>query len=164
MFDIGFTELLLVAIVALLVLGPERLPQALRTLGLWIGRMRRSFNAVRDEIEREIGMDEIRRQLHNEAVMEELRRIEQNVKSTTGTIATTGAAPTGAAASGSATAADASSSAAAAEVEVGPARNLPVAAGQNPAGAGDAPSIATPEAAHADAGATTDGGARRAGH
>lgn len=82
MFDIGFTELLLVAIVALLVLGPERLPQALRTLGLWIGRMRRSFNAVRDEIEREIGMDDIRRQLHNEAVMEELRRIEQSVKAT----------------------------------------------------------------------------------
>lgn len=81
MFDVGFTELLLVAIVALLVLGPERLPHALRTLGLWIGRMRRSFNAVRDEIEREIGMDDIRRQLHNEAVMDELRRIEQSVKS-----------------------------------------------------------------------------------
>jgi sec-independent protein translocase protein TatB len=91
MFDIGFTELLLVAIVALLVLGPDRLPQALRTLGLWIGRMRRSFNAVRDEIEREIGMDDIRRQLHNEAVMEELRRIEQSVKSAdvTGTRTTT---------------------------------------------------------------------------
>jgi len=92
MFDIGFTELLLVAIVALLVLGPERLPQALRTLGLWIGRMRRSFNAVRDEIEREIGMDDIRRQLHNEAVMEELRRIEQGVKSTA--TATTGLSAT----------------------------------------------------------------------
>ena len=82
MFDIGFQELLLVAIVALLVLGPERLPQALRTLGLWIGRMRRSFNAVKNEIEREIGMDEIRRQLHNEAVMEELKRIERDVRST----------------------------------------------------------------------------------
>ena len=82
MFEIGFTELLLVAVVALLVLGPERLPQAMRTAGLWIGRMRRSFNAVKNEIEREIGMDEIRRQLHNEAVMEELRRIERDVKST----------------------------------------------------------------------------------
>lgn len=82
MFDIGFQELLLVAIVALLVLGPERLPQALRTLGLWMGRMRRSFNAVKNEIEREIGMDEIRRQLHNEAVMEELKRIERDVRST----------------------------------------------------------------------------------
>lgn len=83
MFDIGFQELLLVAIVALLVLGPERLPGALRTLGLWMGRMRRSFNAVKNEIEREIGMDEIRRQLHNEAVVEELKRIERDVRSTT---------------------------------------------------------------------------------
>jgi sec-independent protein translocase protein TatB len=82
MFEIGFSELLLVAIVALLVLGPERLPQALRTLGLWVGRLRRSFNSVRDEIEREIGMDDIRRQLHNEAVLDELRRIEHGVKST----------------------------------------------------------------------------------
>jgi len=82
MFEIGFSELLLVTIVALLVLGPERLPNALRTLGLWVGRLRRSFNAVRDEIEREIGMDDIRRQLHNEAVLDELRRIEHGVKST----------------------------------------------------------------------------------
>jgi len=82
MFEIGFTELLLVAIVALLVLGPERLPEALRTMGLWLGRMRRSFNAVKTEIEKEIGMDEIRRQLHNEAVMDELKRIEREVRST----------------------------------------------------------------------------------
>ncbi|MCY3639500.1 MAG: Sec-independent protein translocase protein TatB, partial [Gammaproteobacteria bacterium] len=44
MFDIGFPELMLVAIVGLLVIGPNRLPEALRTLGLWLGRMRRSFN------------------------------------------------------------------------------------------------------------------------
>lgn len=82
MFEVGFAELLLIAIVALLVLGPERLPEALRTLGLWMGRMRRSFNAVKNEIEKEIGMDEIRRQLHNEAVMEELKRIEREVRTT----------------------------------------------------------------------------------
>jgi len=82
MFDIGFPELLLIAIVALLVIGPERLPEALRTLGLWLGRMRRSFTAVKNEIEKEIGMDEIRRQLHNEAVLEELKRIERDVQST----------------------------------------------------------------------------------
>jgi sec-independent protein translocase protein TatB len=80
MFDIGFPELILIAIVGLLVLGPERLPEALRTLGLWMGRMRRSFTNVKAEIEREIGMDEIRRQLHNEAVMEELKRIERDVR------------------------------------------------------------------------------------
>ncbi|MFW6092940.1 MAG: Sec-independent protein translocase protein TatB [Pseudomonadota bacterium] len=80
MFDIGFPELLLIAIVTLLVIGPERLPETLRTLGLWFGRMRRSFTSVKTELEREIGMDEVRRQLHNEAVMEEMRRIEQDVR------------------------------------------------------------------------------------
>ena len=80
MFDIGFPELILIAIVGLLVIGPERLPEALRTLGLWIGRMRRSFTNVKTEIEKEIGMDEIRRQLHNEAVMEEMKRIERDVR------------------------------------------------------------------------------------
>ncbi len=80
MFDIGFPELVLIAIVGLLVIGPERLPEALRTLGLWIGRMRRSFTNVKTEIEREIGMDEVRRQLHNEAVMEEMKRIERDVR------------------------------------------------------------------------------------
>ncbi|MCZ6657121.1 MAG: Sec-independent protein translocase protein TatB [Gammaproteobacteria bacterium] len=82
MFDIGFPELVLVAVVGLLVIGPERLPEALRTLGLWFGRMRRSFLSVKAEIEKEIGMDEVRRQLHNEAVMEEMQRIEREVKAT----------------------------------------------------------------------------------
>ena len=82
MFDIGFPELMLVAIVGLLVIGPNRLPEALRTLGLWLGRMRRSFNTVKAEIEKEVGMDEVRRQLHNEAVMDEMKRIEREVKDT----------------------------------------------------------------------------------
>ena len=55
MFDIGFTELLLVGIVALVVLGPDRLPGAVRTAGLWIGRIKRSFSAIKAEVEREIG-------------------------------------------------------------------------------------------------------------
>ena len=70
MFDIGFTELLLVGIVALVVLGPDRLPGAVRTAGLWIGRIKRSFSAIKAEVEREIGADEIRRQLHNEQILE----------------------------------------------------------------------------------------------
>lgn len=82
MFDIGFPELVLIAVVALLVIGPERLPEALRTLGLWLGRMRRSFTAVKTEIEKEIGMDDVRRQLHNEAIMEEMKRIEGDVRGT----------------------------------------------------------------------------------
>lgn len=80
--DIGLPELLLIAIVGLLVIGPDRLPETLRTLGLWLGRMRRSFNAVKTEIEKEIGMDEVKRQLHNEAIMDEMKRIEAEVKGT----------------------------------------------------------------------------------
>ena len=80
--EISFYELILIAIVGLLVIGPERLPETLRTVGLWFGRMRRSFNAVKTEIEKEIGMDEVKRQLHNEAIMEEMKRIEAEVKST----------------------------------------------------------------------------------
>lgn len=72
MLDIGFMELLLISIVALLVLGPEKLPQAVRTAALWIGRARRSFNKVRAEIEREINADDIRRQLHNESILADL--------------------------------------------------------------------------------------------
>lgn len=70
MFDIGFTELLLVGVVALVVLGPDRLPGAVRTAGLWIGRIKRSFSSIKAEVEREIGADEIRRQLHNEQILE----------------------------------------------------------------------------------------------
>ena len=70
----------MVALVALLVIGPKQLPEAMRTLGLWVGRLQRSFNSVKEEISKEIGMDEIRRQLHNEAVMEEMKRIEREVK------------------------------------------------------------------------------------
>lgn len=82
MFDIGFTELLLIGIVALLVLGPERLPGAVRTAGLWIGRIKRSFSALKAEVEREIGADEIRRLLHNEQILDlerEMKAMKQEI-------------------------------------------------------------------------------------
>ena len=81
MFDIGFPELMLVAVVMLLVLGPERLPEALRAAGLWLGRLQRSFTSVKAEIEREIGMDEVRRQLHNEGVMAEMKKLQEDLRS-----------------------------------------------------------------------------------
>ncbi len=79
MFDIGFTELLLVGLVALVVLGPERLPGAVRTAGLWAGRLKRSFNNIKAEVEREIGADEIRRQLHNERILDLEREMKQSI-------------------------------------------------------------------------------------
>lgn len=77
MFDIGFTELLLCLIVGLVVIGPEQLPGTVRTVALWIGRLKRSLAETRSEIERQIGADDIRRQLHNEEILhniEEARR------------------------------------------------------------------------------------------
>ena len=81
MFEIGFSELLLVAVIGLLVLGPERLPSAVRTTSLWIGRLRRQFNEIRAEIESEVGADEIRAQLRNEQIMDQLRESRQALES-----------------------------------------------------------------------------------
>ncbi len=72
MFNIAPTELLLVCVVALIVIGPERLPSTIKTVSLWVGRFRRSFYKVKNDIERELNADEIRRQLHNETVLEEI--------------------------------------------------------------------------------------------
>ena len=65
MFDIGFTELLLVAVVALVVLGPERLPKAARFAGLWVRRARAQWYSVKSELERELAADELKRSLHD---------------------------------------------------------------------------------------------------
>ncbi len=62
MFDIGFSELLLIAVVALVVLGPERLPKAARFAGLWVRRARNQWDSVKQELERELHADEIKRQ------------------------------------------------------------------------------------------------------
>jgi sec-independent protein translocase protein TatB len=59
MFDIGFWEICLIAVIALLVFGPEKLPGAARTAGLWIGRARRFFNTVRQDIDKELHLQEM---------------------------------------------------------------------------------------------------------
>jgi len=82
MFDIGFFELVLIGIVSLVVLGPERLPSAIRTVSLWVGRLRRSFNTIKQDIEREIGADEIRRTLRNEEIMEKFKQTQTQVRNT----------------------------------------------------------------------------------
>ncbi len=71
MFDVGFSELVLVGIVALLVIGPEHLPQTVRTATLWLNRIRRGFNEIKQEVQQE---------LHNDAVMRELRETRDQVK------------------------------------------------------------------------------------
>jgi sec-independent protein translocase protein TatB len=71
MFDIGFSELVLIGIVALLVIGPERLPETIRTASLWLNRIRRGFNDIKQEVQQE---------LHNDAVMRELRQTGEQLK------------------------------------------------------------------------------------
>ncbi|MGV0034518.1 MAG: Sec-independent protein translocase protein TatB [Candidatus Azotimanducaceae bacterium WSBS_2022_MAG_OTU7] len=80
MFDIGFPELVVVSVVALLVIGPEKFPETIRTFSLWIGRIQRSFASIRREIESEIGADDIRQQLHNEGIMKELEETKNTLQ------------------------------------------------------------------------------------
>jgi len=61
MFDIGFSELLVIAVVALIVIGPERLPKVARTMGHLFGRMQRYVNDVKADISREMELDELRK-------------------------------------------------------------------------------------------------------
>ena len=79
MFNIHSTEILLILIVALIVIGPDKLPSTIRTASLWIGRFRRSFYKVKAEVERELNTDEIRRQLHNESVMAQIEDAKTKV-------------------------------------------------------------------------------------
>lgn len=71
MFDIGFAELIVIAIVGLLVIGPERLPGAIRTGALWVNRLRRGFNEIKMEVQQE---------LHNDSVMQDLRNTGEQIK------------------------------------------------------------------------------------
>jgi len=63
MFDVGFSELLVIAVVALLVLGPERLPKAARFAGLWVRKARAHWNSVKAEFENELAADDLQRTL-----------------------------------------------------------------------------------------------------
>ena len=68
MFDIGFWELFLILILALLVVGPERLPKAARTAGYWFGKARRYVEGARDELANEFDVGELKRMIHNQEV------------------------------------------------------------------------------------------------
>ena len=68
MFDIGFWELFLILILALLVVGPERLPKAARTVGYWLGKARRYVEGVKEEVASEFDVNELKRMVHNQEV------------------------------------------------------------------------------------------------
>lgn len=80
MFDIGFSELLIVGIVALIVLGPERLPKAARFVGLWVRRARAQWDSVKSELERDLAAEELKRSLKEaeEAVRDTGQRVRDS--------------------------------------------------------------------------------------
>jgi sec-independent protein translocase protein TatB len=77
MFDIGFSEIVVIAVVALIVIGPERLPKVARTLGHLFGRMQRYVNDVKADISREMELDELRKL--QATVQDAAHAIEQTV-------------------------------------------------------------------------------------
>jgi len=89
----GFLELLVIGVIALIVLGPERLPKAARTVGLWIGKAKQGFNSVKNEIDRELKVQELQQQIEeqkseleiqikNNSLKEELSQIKNTVDET----------------------------------------------------------------------------------
>lgn len=81
MFDSGFSEIALILIIALIVFGPERLPELARKTGYWIGKFRRYMDSMRSEIEREINADELRTLLSKqEHEINELRDMLQDTR------------------------------------------------------------------------------------
>jgi len=80
MFDVGFFELLLIGIVALLVVGPERLPKVARTAGMWLGRGRRFIRNVKDDIDREVKADELRQILDKQKQSNPLHEVIEDTK------------------------------------------------------------------------------------
>jgi len=84
MFDIGFWELLVIGVVALLVIGPERLPKVARTTGLWVGRARRFVATVKADIDREIAADELKKVLRKQAESSGLHDIIEETRHSIG--------------------------------------------------------------------------------
>ena len=81
MFDVGFWELAIIAVIALLVIGPERLPKAARTAGLWVGRARRMVTDVKADIDREI----------RDGDLAELKKAGEELKKTQSAVESAGA-------------------------------------------------------------------------
>ena len=79
MFDVGFWEILLILVLALVVIGPERLPGAARQAGFWVGKARRYIEGVRSEVEEELDVSEFKRILHNQEV--QINELQQQIKS-----------------------------------------------------------------------------------
>ena len=132
MFDVGFSEIVVIAVVALIVIGPERLPKVARTLGHMFGRLQRYVNEVKADINREMELDELRKL--QAQVQSAARDIEQSVTSAAHEVET------------GVRSVEAELNAAGAATPA----NAPATSAQAPAGTMTAPASAAPPAAAAD--------------
>ena len=84
MFDIGFWELGVIGMVALMVIGPERLPAVARTAGLWVGRVRRMATGFREDLEQEFRADELKRSLidQHKSLLDPIRQVGDELRAT----------------------------------------------------------------------------------
>jgi len=80
MFDIGFWEIALIMVLALVILGPEKLPHAARTVGRFVGKARRYVEGVKSEVEKEFDTGELKRMLHNQEV--QIRELQGKITDT----------------------------------------------------------------------------------
>jgi sec-independent protein translocase protein TatB len=81
MFDIGFSEMFLVTVIALIVIGPERLPSVARKLGMYIRKAKHAFNNVKREVESELDTEELNRKLAENNILGDNKSIKDEFKS-----------------------------------------------------------------------------------
>ena len=81
MFDVGFSEIVLIMVIALIVVGPERLPKLARTIGRWVGKARTIVSSVRSEVERELRVEELKKSIREQTPTEDFRQLSGELKS-----------------------------------------------------------------------------------
>ena len=79
MFDIGFSELVVLGVIGIVVIGPQRLPEVVRTAVITVRKIRRAFSDVRADIERELDLDDMRKILHDADMKAHINKLNQDI-------------------------------------------------------------------------------------
>lgn len=86
MFDFGFWEVILILLIALIVVGPERLPVLARTTGLWLGKAKRIISDVKTEIDRELAAEELKKVMDEQNAMDDVYEVIEETRKVTSDI------------------------------------------------------------------------------
>ena len=89
MFDIGFAEMLIIAVLGLVVLGPQRLPETIRTVARWLHYLKQTARSVRETVESELHIDEIKQDLHFKDIERQLESVKQQASEATESLGST---------------------------------------------------------------------------